>query len=150
MKTDDLEDAVGVWERSRWDAQPWLEARMNYSHQDNLQHFRNVVARENEVWLALENGSVVGLVAVGNGKIDQLYVEPGCQRKGVGTALLNKAKELAPSGLTLFTHQRNQRARDFYENRGFQPVELGISPAPESEPDVKYLWDPAGPSKSTA
>jgi ribosomal protein S18 acetylase RimI-like enzyme len=60
----------------------------------------------------------------------------------VGTALLDKAKELTPAGLTLFTHQRNARARTFYERRGFRAVAFGVSPPPESEPDVKYAWDP--------
>ena len=68
-------------------------------------------------------------------------MDPRCQRRGVGTALLERAKELAPEGLTLFTHQRNERARAFYERRGFRAVQFGVSPPPESEPDVKYAWD---------
>jgi ribosomal protein S18 acetylase RimI-like enzyme len=54
--------------------------------------------------------------------------------------LLDRAKELAPDGLTLFTHQGNERARAFYERRGFRAVAFGVSPPPESEPDVKYAW----------
>jgi ribosomal protein S18 acetylase RimI-like enzyme len=143
MAAREIEEVVGVWERSRWDAQPWLEERMGYRHEQNLEHFREVVARENEVWLALEDGEVVGLLALGNGQIDQLFVEPQSQGGGVGTRMLQKARELAPRGLTLFTHQRNERARAFYERRGFRAVRFGVSPPPESEPDVKYLWEPA-------
>jgi GNAT superfamily N-acetyltransferase len=142
---EDLEPTVVVWESSRWDAQPWLEERMGYSHEDNVRHFRDVVARENQVWLACEPSGVVGLLALGDGKIDQLYVEPRWQGRGVGTALLEKAKLLAPGGLALFTHQRNARARAFYEARGFRPVQLGTSPPPESEPDVRYVWAPRRP-----
>ncbi|MEN8183280.1 MAG: GNAT family N-acetyltransferase [Myxococcota bacterium] len=132
-----------MWERARWDAQqPWLAERMKYSHEDNLRHFRDVVMSENEVWLAVEDNEIVGLLAFGEHKVDQLHVEPRCQGRGVGTALLDRAKELAPEGLTLFTHQRNERARAFYERRGFRAVQFGVSPPPESEPDVKYAWDP--------
>ena len=141
-RPEDLEAAVGVWERARWDAQqPWLEERMKYSHEDNLRHFRDVVMRENEVWLAVEDNEIVGFLALGDHKVDQLHVEPRCQGRGVGTALLDRAKELAPEGLALFTHQRNERARAFYERRGFRAVQFGVSPPPESEPDVKYAWD---------
>jgi ribosomal protein S18 acetylase RimI-like enzyme len=141
-RPEDLEAAVGVWERARWDAQqPWLKERMKYSHEDNLRHFRDVLMRENEVWLAIEDNEIVGLLAFGEHKVDQLHVEPRCQGRGVGTALLDRAKELAPEGLTLFTHQRNERARAFYERRGFRAVQFGVSPPPESEPDVKYAWD---------
>jgi ribosomal protein S18 acetylase RimI-like enzyme len=141
-RPEDLDAAVGVWERARWDAQqPWLEERMKYSHEGNLRHFRDVVMHENEVWLAVEDDAVVGLLALGEHKVDQLHVEPRCQGRGVGTALLDRAKQLSPEGLTLFTHQRNDRARAFYERRGFRAVQFGVSPPPESEPGVKYAWD---------
>jgi len=138
---EDLEDAVGVWERARWDAQqPWFRERMKCSHEDNLRHFREVVMRNNEVWLAVEDNERVGFLAIGDHEVDQLHVDPRCQGRGVGTALLDRAKELAPQGLTLFTHQRNERARAFYERRGFRAVQFGVSPPPESEPNVKYAW----------
>ena len=64
------------------------------------------------------------------------------QRCGVGTALLRKAAELSPDGLRLFTFQRNERARSFYEKHGFRVVKFGTSPPPENEPDVEYRWEP--------
>ncbi len=139
---DDLEATVGVWERSRWGVQPWLEERMNYTHEDNLRHFRDVVMREYQVWLAVADSEVVGLIAFSEGDVDQLYVEPRWQGRGVGSALLERAKELSPRGITLHTHQRNERARAFYEGRGFRIAKMGVSPAPESEPDVQYAWSP--------
>jgi hypothetical protein len=40
----------------------------------------------------------------------------------------------------LATLQVNLPARAFYEKNGFKAIEFGISPPPESEPDVKYEW----------
>jgi ribosomal protein S18 acetylase RimI-like enzyme len=59
---------------------------------------------------------------------------------GVGTALLLQARELSPRELRLFTFQRNEAARAFYDKHGFTVVALGVSPAPELEPDVEYRW----------
>lgn len=115
---------------------------MNYTHEDNLRYFKDVVAQECEVWVACRDRVLVGLMAIAEGKIDQLHVDPEHQGKGVGSALLEKAKSLTPAGLVLFTHQRNQRARVFYERRGFKAVHFGVSNPPESEPDVKYQWVP--------
>jgi len=142
-RPEDLEAIVGVWERARWQAEPWLEERMAYTHQDNLRHFQNVVMQQNQVWLAVEGETVVGLLALSPGDLDQLYVDPPYQGKGIGSRLLERAKEISPDGLTLYTHQRNERARAFYEGRGFSMVKLGVSPPPESEPDVQYAWSPS-------
>jgi ribosomal protein S18 acetylase RimI-like enzyme len=142
MKADELEAVVRIWIESREHNQPWLEARMAYGHADSLRHFRDVIARENEVWVAVAGGALVGLMALRPGFVDQLYVDPGAQRRGVGTALLDHAKRAHPSGLALFTHQANTRARAFYERHGMRAVAFGVSPSPECEPDVRYAWDP--------
>ena len=42
------------------------------------------------------------------------------------------------------THQQHAQARAFCEKHGFRAVKFGISPPPESEPDVEYHWTPAG------
>jgi GNAT superfamily N-acetyltransferase len=143
MTLDRLEETVAVWERTRWDAQQWLEERMGYSHEDNLRYFRDVISRESDVWIATIDEKVVGLLAMGKDQIEQLYVDTVHQGQGVGTALLEKAKTLAPTGFTLYTHQRNQKARAFYESRGLLAVAFGVSPEPESEPDVQYAWNTA-------
>lgn len=142
MRADEIEGVVRVWRRSRDDALPWPEARMGHTHEDDLRFFRDTLARENEVWLAVEP-EIVGLLAIANGTVGWLYVDPSAQGRGIGTALLDKAKALSPAGLELFTHQRNERARAFYERRGFRAVRFGVSPPPENEPDVLYRWNPA-------
>lgn len=140
LRAEELEPVVRMWRRSRETAQPWLEARMGHSAADDLRHFREVVATQNEVWVALAEGAPVGLMALRPGYIDHLYVEPSAQKLGVGTALLDHAKRAFPAGLALMTHVRNTNARAFYEHRGFTAVAFGVSPPPESEPDVRYEW----------
>ncbi len=144
MEPDEVEQTVAVWERSRWESLPWLEQRMGHSHEDNLRFFRETIMRENEVWVAESGGRVVGLLALRGSLVDRLYVEPEWQRRGVGRALLEKARELSPTELRLFTLQRNERARRFYEAHGFRVEALGVSPPPESEPDVLYVWADSG------
>jgi len=143
MRAEEIEDVVRVWRRARDDSQPWLEARMGHTAEDDLRFFRGTIARENDVWVAVE-GEVAGFLAIAGERLGWLYVDPVSQRRGIGTALLDKAKALSPAGLTLFTHQQNQRARAFYERRGLRAVRFGVSPVPESEPDVLYRWNPAG------
>ncbi len=142
MTREDLLPTVAVWQRSREHGQPWVEERMGYTPEQNKQHFRDVVMKQEQVWVAEQDAVIVGLLSVAEGRVGQLYVDPSAQGVGVGTALLQKAKQLWPKGLALFTFQRNERARWFYERRGFRAVTFGVSPPPESEPDVKYVWEP--------
>src|SRR5882762_2372352 len=138
MLPHEIAEVVRMWRRSRDAEQPWLEARMSHSAADDLRFFRDVLAPRAEVWLAVADKAVLGLLA-----LQGAFVEQSVQRTGVGRALLERARALSPLGLELYTHQRNRRARAFYERFGFRPVAFGVSPAPECEPDVRYAWSPS-------
>ncbi len=145
MRADEIEPVVRLWRRSRDDSQPWLEARMGHTPEDDLRFFRSTIARENDVWIAADR-EILGFLAIKGERVGWLYVDASAQGRGIGTRLLAKAKALSPTGLTLFTHQGNARARAFYERRGFRAVRFGTSPPPESEPDVLYGWVPPSPA----
>lgn len=144
MHTDEIDAVVRLWRRSRDASQPWLEARMGHTAEDDLRFFRGTIAVENDVWVAVD-GEVAGFLAIKGDRLGWLYVDPAAQGRGIGSALLDKAKSLSPAGLALYTHQRNERARAFYERRGFRAVRFGVSPPPESEPDVLYVLGSARP-----
>ena len=81
-----------------------------------------------------------GFIAFRDGWIDQLYVLPAHQGRGLGSALLEIAQERCPE-LSLWTFQRNAIARRFYERHGFVAAELtdGVRNE-EREPDIRYVW----------
>ncbi len=142
MQDAELEAVVRMWWRTKRDAFPWLPTEQAYTYAQNLEYFRDVVCTKATVWVAEDGGRVVGLLALGDRFVEQLHVDTEWQGKGVGSALLQHAKALSPEGLSLFTLQKNEGARGFYERRGFRAVAFGVSPAPESEPDVRYAWSP--------
>lgn len=140
----DLESAVRAWRASRLDAFPWMRPHQLHTQDEDRAFFAGVLAAECEVWLAERAGAVLGLLCRRGERVEQLFVAPGAQGSGVGSALLARAKERSPRGLELFTFQRNHRARAFYERRGFALLRFGVSPPPENEPDVFYRWRPRG------
>jgi GNAT superfamily N-acetyltransferase len=88
-------------------------------------------------------GAIVGLLALDDDWVDQLYVSPDWQTHGVGSALLDQAKRLRPGGLQLWTFVSNRGACHFYEKRGFVPVEkTDGSRNEEKAPDARYVWEP--------
>lgn len=106
--------------------------------------FEETILHDNEIWVAAKKKEILGYLAIRGDYIDRLYVALESHGEGVGTALLDHAKKRSPTGLRLFTHQKNERACGFYERRGFVAVRYGVSPPPESEPDVEYHWVPHG------
>ena len=105
---------------------------------------RDELMTRDEVWVATEaDGIVVGFIALGGDDVDQLYVRPDRFDRGIGSRLLDLAKERRPGGLGLFTFQENARARAFYEGRGFSVAWLGNGEHNEErQPDVRYVWIP--------
>lgn len=92
------------------------------------------------VWGAFDAAAMTGIIAFRDGWIDQLYVLPDAQGRGVGSALLQVAQNEFDR-LQLWTFQRNARARHFYETRGFILVEMTDgSRNDEKDPDALYLW----------
>lgn len=148
MTPDEIVQVAEVWRRSRIDAVPALEARLGHSFEEDLEHFAQVVVPGNSVWVAELDGMIVGMMAVQGSDLEKLYIEPRHQRRGIGTLLLEQAKHGSPSGLSLFTHQINTRARAFYEANGFRATKFGVSPPPENEPDVCYVWTPRRPESA--
>jgi GNAT superfamily N-acetyltransferase len=103
----------------------------------------DVLLRDLEVWVADSAGRVVGFAALGDNLLEQLYVHPVAQNRGVGAALLALSKERRPGGLSLWVFQKNEGARRFYERHGFSLVRLTDGrDNEEREPDAFYEWRP--------
>jgi putative acetyltransferase len=103
-------------------------------------YFRQNVFRKCELWGAIDDGCLVGIIAFRKDWIDQLYVLPSSQRRGIGTDLLEIARNAFPS-LYAWTFQRNDIARSFYESKGFVKIkETNGAENAEKEPDILYFW----------
>lgn len=114
-------------------------------HSDNEHRafIRDLVQRD-EVLVAEEEGEIVGMAVVAGDVLGQLYVHPGAQRRGAGSALLDRVKELHADGFTFWVFQQNTRARRFYESHGCRVARLTDgSGNDEKTPDALYEWRPA-------
>ena len=138
----DHPEIARLWHETKRDAYPYLPLEQGRSFEDDRDFFDGFIAPRCALWVAECGGALVGFLALDGSYVDRLYVHPAAQRSGAGTALLGAARDQSPDGLELHTHQQNVSARAFYEKHGFVAVRFGISPAPESAPDVEYHWRP--------
>jgi GNAT superfamily N-acetyltransferase len=94
-----------------------------------------------EVWVALWDGKIVGMMCLNGDWLEQLYVDPEHQSRSVGYGLLYTAKLERPKGFQFWTFQANKRARRFYEKLGCEPVEFTDGRGNEERtPDVRYVY----------
>jgi ribosomal protein S18 acetylase RimI-like enzyme len=103
-----------------------------------------VVLPGSAVTVAVVDGLVTGFCAVDGAVVEHLYVHPRGHGRGIGSALLDHAKQ-GGAELTLHVFQRNTGARRFYERHGFAAVAFTDGAGNEErEPDVLYRWTRSG------
>ena len=94
-----------------------------------------------DVWAAVEAGRIVGLLVLAGDWLEQLYLEPDATGRGIGTVLVDHAKQVRPEGLQLWTFESNLGARRFYERHGFVEAERTDGAGnEEGAPDIRYVW----------
>jgi ribosomal protein S18 acetylase RimI-like enzyme len=88
--------------------------------------------RRDVVFVARENEQPAGYVALHHDEpslsivVEQIFVAPGHERRGVGRLLLRVAESYAMDEhvrtLRIVAERTNWRARDFYRRSGFVPI----------------------------
>ena len=130
-----------IYNRAREDAMPFLPLQ---SVEHVTRFLRNVV--RDDTTLVAEDAStqeIVAFIAFNEESVTFLFVEPDWQRMGIGSDLLDRAKE-GRCRVDVWTFQRNDLGRQFYERRGFAAVEFTDgSNNDKGEPEVLYCWSAA-------
>ncbi|MGY1697682.1 GNAT family N-acetyltransferase [Geodermatophilus sp. SYSU D00814] len=140
----DAAAVADVWLRSSSAALPTV--RRAHTDDEVRGWARDVLLPRHDTWVAEDAGAVVGLLALSDGWLDQLYLDPARRGRGIGDRFVALAKRRQPAGLQLWTFRVNAPARRFYERHGFRAVEeTDGSGNEEREPDVHYAWRPGGP-----
>ena len=140
MKEADVPSAAAIWLAAGKQEYTYLPRFQQLTTESSLDVFVENIFMPCETWIAEIDSDPVAFAALDGDTLDRLYVDPAHQGRGIGKQLLRFCLELRPKGLRLFTHQENTRARRFYESFGFKAVRFGVSPPPESVPDVEYVY----------
>lgn len=142
FRDEDEPAVVDVWHRSGRAAYPFLPTWRAFTRRQAEAVFRAHVRPACALWVGARGDRIVAYLAMKGPRIERLYVDPAEWRTGWGARFVSFAKQRSPEGLELHTHVENHGARAFYEKHGFVAVRFGLSPPPESAPDVEYHWRP--------
>src|SRR5262245_39629194 len=109
--------------------------------EERRRFIENVILKTCEVIVAEDETGIVSFLAL-NGQVVRLfYTRPDRIGRGAGSLLLEAAKNSGVEALELWCFQANDRARRFYEARGFRAI--GFTDGADNEektPDVRYRW----------
>ena len=138
----DTSVVVKVFNRSKSESLPWLPVL--HTLEEDHWFVEHQLIRAGTVFLVEEGGRAVAMCALKEGFVEQLYVLPESQGKGIGRLLINRCKEQSPTGLQLWCFQQNDRALAFYAAMGFEVVRLTDGDNEEGLPDALLAWPPDG------
>ena len=142
LRRGEPEDAAPIARmmRSTYDRMEYIPRL--HTHEEDLAYIGGLFG-EREIWVAENDAGVVGFAILSADELMQMHVAPDEQNAGIGSALLDRAKERRPAGFSLWTFQKNVGARRFYERHGLEVVRLTDGEGNEErEPDVQYAWRP--------
>lgn len=118
----DLNELLDVWYRASLLAHPFLS-------QGFLETERREIA---DHWLPIAetiiyeiDGDVVGFLALIGNEVGAVFVDPDHQRKGIGRALMDTARDSRPY-LELSVFEENTGGRSFYAAYGFELVDRQV------------------------
>jgi putative acetyltransferase len=108
--------------------------------EEDRRFIENIIL-ECEVIVAEGDPGIVSFLALNGEEIRLLYSHPDFIGSGAGSLLLDAVKKSSVAALELWCFQANERARRFYEERGFRAVRFTDGQDNEEKvPDVRYRW----------
>ncbi len=142
-------EVVKLWRRSFQRAMG-LEEHNRFSELEHqLAYFKRIDPGHIRIVMDPSSSSIVGFMAHDEDRLDHLYVHVDCQRRGIGSLLLDQAKAESPGHLELFTFQQNHSAQAFYGSKGFREIARGVANAADNPwatneaqlADIRYRWE---------
>lgn len=137
-RPEDEAASIDLWHRTWQQAYPQIDfaARLAWWRE----RWRKDLVPKAAIVVAEQDGALTGFVTIdGDGYLDQLVVEPAQWGSDAARSLVDEAKRLSPSGITLLVNKDNARAIRFYERNGFAHAGDDVNPT-SGRPVLKMIW----------
>lgn len=120
----DTDAVIGIWLAASVAAHDFVAPEFWESRAQDMRCIY-LPSAENYVWE--EAGVLEGFISLVDGHIAALFVSPRSQGAGIGSRLLDFAKQ-RHANLELAVYKENTRSVKFYESRGFRRVGESVDP----------------------
>ncbi len=134
LEPGDLEAALTVWQTANQQVHRFLPAAFWRRRRGEV---LAALGRE-EVYVAVEQGKVVGFIGLHRDWVQGLFLLPEWQGRGIGQQLLGRIKQQR-SQLWLQVYHKNRQALEFYLREGFQISRRSLDPDSD-EVRLTLVW----------
>ena len=131
----DIDDVMQIWQNENIKAHNFIPKEY---WESNYEYVKKLLPKS-EIYVYIENDKIEGFIGINEDYIEGIFVNSNYQNKGIGTALLNKAKE-GKEELTLNVYEKNRKAIKFYEKNGFKIVKEAVDKE-TNEKEYRMLWN---------
>ncbi|HEY0328996.1 MAG TPA: GNAT family N-acetyltransferase [Rhodopseudomonas sp.] len=138
-QADDEDASIALWLKTWQLTYPSIDfaARLDWWRE----RWRGELLPNASVVVAEQDGELTGFVTIdGSGYLDQLVVAPAQWGSGLAATLVDQAKRLSPTGVTLKVNADNFRAIKFYERNGFAVT--GEETNASGRAVLNMVWEP--------
>lgn len=115
LVSEDIDIVVELWYRTSIIAHDFIP---NDYWRNNKQAMAFEYLPNSETYLAIENGEIVGFVAMIENFLAAIFVDNKIQGQGIGKSLLNFVKHKRAK-IQLNVYEKNIKSIDFYKGQGF-------------------------------
>ena len=132
----DSDQIIETWREASLIAHPFLSSSFMQQEEVNL---RSLFLPRSKTWVYVDQDRVVGFISMIDHVVGGIFVHPRWQRKGVGAALIDKAR-IRHAQLELEVFEANHQGRAFYQKYGFVEIGHRIDKA-TNQPMIKLRFD---------
>lgn len=134
-KEAELDRLIEIWLESSFQAHDFIDQEY---WEENREVMRNLYLPLSENFVVID-GTIKGFLSMMGKEIAALFILPSEQGIGFGKALMQYAQE-KNNEIYLNVYAQNERAKAFYQSRGFQMVEESLDAA-TNEIEYRMHWE---------
>lgn len=114
FKNNDLDVIMQIWKNENIKGHKFIPKE----YWENNYNYVKEILPNAEIYVYILKENIVGFIGLNEDYIEGIFVDSNNQCSGIGTSLVNKAKENRNS-LTLSVYKKNANAINFYKKNGF-------------------------------
>lgn len=134
FKSTDLDIVMAIWLDENIKAHSFISPQY---WQKNYDYVKSVLPGA-EIYVFADDENVTGFIGLNGSYIEGIFVKSDSQHKGIGTDLINCAKQKY-NELTLSVYCKNAKAVGFYIKKGFKITEKSIYKSTNEE-EYTMTW----------